>query len=301
MNDYVRIFVPSWRRPTSMTTPALLSTCGVSCTVIVRSTEADAYKMTLRGTGHKLMVIGPDDDLTAAREAARKKLKRGEWCLQMDDNVLGFIQPKTVFYRKNQEIKLEAGETMITRTKWQPTMNVNVSFTEFYELVVSDTLREAEKRGAYLCGFSAHENPAFRGKKYSDVAYVCGKAMLMRNQGLLWKQSTESSGEDYALTAAHLYQNGRVLVNRWGHPLRRHYMPGGCGPYEERLPAMLRAQKELSGRYGDVFGIKNANAPDKKQGELRVRFNTLEQVEAWRSALRAQGVNPNVSAGGKRG
>lgn len=280
----IKVFIPSYRRPHTTTTPALLAACGVRATIIVRSTEADVYHRTL--PEHDLLVVGPKDDLTAAREAARKTLKKGEWCLHMDDNVLGFIQPETKFYRKNNEITPGPGETMITRARWQSTMNMKVDFAAWYALVVEDSLREAEKRGAHLVGFSAHENPAFRSKKYADVGYVCGKTMLMQNTRLPWKQSKESSGEDYALTAAHLYDHGRVLINRWGHPLRRHYMAGGCGPYEERLPAMLRAQTDLTKRYGAVFGIKNADAPEKKQGELRIRFNTLEQVAAWRDGLK---------------
>jgi len=291
----IKVFVPSWRRPTTMTTPSLLAQCGVTCTLVVRKSELKAYQAV--AGKHKLLVIGNNDDLTAAREAARQTLQKGEWCLHMDDNVLGFIQPETKFYARHNEIEPGPGESMITRARWQKTMNVPATFKEFYALSVEDTLRTAEERGAYLCGFSAHENPAFRGRKYSDVGYVCGKAMLMRNQGLPWKQSEKSSGEDYALTAAHLYENGRVLVNKWGHPLRRHYMPGGCGPYLERLPDMLHAQKELTARYGELFGIKNANAPDKKQGELRLRFNSAAQVVMWRLGLGDYDPNYRVVGG----
>jgi hypothetical protein len=267
-----------------MSTPALLDAVGVGYTVIVRKTEYAAY--VAAGTPKKrMMVVGAEHGLNAAREDARKTLAPGEWCLQMDDNVRGFIQPKRTFYKKFNEVPLEPGEQMVTRAKWQATMNEKVDFTAFYNLCVSDTLLTAEKRGAYLCGFSAHDNPAFRFRKFTDVGYVCGKMMLMRNQGLPWNQSTESSGEDYALTAAHLWENGRVLINKWGHPMRQHYQPGGCGPYLERLPAMLRAQTELSQRYGSLFRIKNANAPDKKQGELALRFNSLKQVEEWQAGL----------------
>lgn len=280
----MKIFVPSWRRPDSMTTPSLLQACGITnYKVVVRETEYDAY---LRGGTPKknLLVVGADDGLNAAREATRLLLRKGEWCLQMDDNVLGFVQCQRRFYDRHAEVPLAADETMVTRAKWQTKMNERVDFTGFM-YVVEDTLRECEERGAYLAGFSAHDNPAFRFRKFTDVGYVCGKTMLMRNQGLPWCQSTESSGEDYALTAAHLYDNGRVLINKWAHPMRKHYQPGGCGPYEERLPAMQRAQQELSARYGELFGIKNANNPEKKQGELRIRFNSLEQVEKWRAAL----------------
>lgn len=277
----IKIFIPSWRRPDTMTTPALLG--GLPYKVVVRANEYPAYARTV-GRSH-LMVVGDNDGLNVVRERIRKTLKKGEWSLHMDDNVQGFIQCDRQFYNTNDEVPTLPGERMITRDKWQHWMNVPATFEQFYALAVEDTLREAGLRDVYLCGFSAHENPAFRARKFSAVGYVCGKTMLMRNVGLPWNQSEESSGEDYALTAAHLYDDGAVLINKWGHPLRKHYMPGGCGPYEERLPAMLRAQAELCRRYGALFGIKNANDPDKKQGELRIRFHTVEQVAKWRAAL----------------
>lgn len=293
----IKIFIPSWRRPTTHTTPQLLLESGIKdFKVVVRKNEHKAYLQNLSAAN--LLVIGDNDALNIAREYTRSLCKQGEWCLQMDDNVRGFIQPETKFYRRNQSIEPGPGEAMITRARWQATMNVHVSFKQFYELIVQDTLHVAEERGAWLCGFSAHENPAFRGRKYTDVGYVCGKAMLMRNQGLSWCQSARSSGEDYALTAAHLYENGRVLINKWGHPLRVHYQPGGCGPYLERLPDMAHAQQELTARYGALFGIKNANSPKKKQGELRIRLRTVEQVAAWRAALPA---DPNMRARKKAG
>lgn len=279
-----KIFIPSYNRAGSgvFTTVNLLENAGChDYKVVVRPSQYQDYLRYVKRSN--LLVLPYEGGLNAAREFIRGRLKRGEWSIQFDDNVRGFIQPSKKFYRQNNEIAPGPGESMITRARWQRTMNEHVSWKEFYKLVVLDTLREAEKRGAWLAGFSAHENPAFRARKWTDVGYVCGKMLLMRNQGLRWNQSTESSGEDYALTAAHLYQNGRVLVNKWGHPLRVHYQPGGCGPYEERLPAMQRAQQELTQRYGDLFGVKNANSPEKKQGELRIRFNNLEQVERWRS------------------
>jgi hypothetical protein len=275
-----------------MTTPGLLEKIGITkYQVVVREDEYRAYRQA--GTpAENLMTVAKGYGLNKAREETRWEVRDSEWCLHMDDNVRGFIMPNKKFYKLNDHVPLGPKEKMITRKRWQSTMNEEVDFGKFYDMIILDTLREAQKRGAFLAGFSAHENPAFRAKKFTDVGYVCGKVMLMRNQGLAWNQSSESACEDYALTAAHLYHNGRVLVNKWGYPKRVHYQAGGCGPYEERLPAMRRAQQELIARYGNVFGAKNANNPEKKQGELRIRFNSLEQVEAWRKTFKK---NPNWS------
>ena len=286
----IKIFIPSYNRAGSsvFTTVNLLESAGIhNYQVVVRKSQFTTYAAYI--SKKNLLALPGEGGLNAAREFTRSLLKKNEWSLHMDDNVRGFIMPTKKFYVNNNEVPLGKGETMITRAKWQSTLSVRVDFAQFYSMIVEDTIAKANERGAYLAGFSAHENPAFRGRKFTDVGYVCGKAMLMKNQDLPWFQSTESSGEDYALTAAHLFDNGRVIINKWGHPTRVHYQPGGCGPYEQRLPAMQNAQKELVARYGNLFGVKNANSPEKKQGELRIRFNSLEQVEKWRAEFRHEG------------
>ena len=288
----IKIFIPSYARADTASTPAHLDRVGVDYKIVIREEEYTAYARTF--SKKKLLVVPTDgravsgtyNGLSAVREYTRQTLKTGEWCLHIDDDMLGFVQCDTKFYKKNSRVVLAAGETMITRPKWQKVLSIPTEFDTVYDVVISDTMREAEGRGAHLCGFSAWENPAFRGKKFTDVGYVCGGMMLMRKQlNTPWRQVQESSCEDYALSAAHLYDNGRVLINKWVYPISKIYRPGGCGTYDERLPAMMRAQQDLCERYGALFAIKNEGREDKRQGELRLRFNSLEQVAKWRAEL----------------
>lgn len=288
----IKIFIPSYRRADLVSTPSLLDSVGADYKLVIREEEFGEYSKKF--SKKKLLVIPTDTDcipgtyngLSAAREFTRQTLKRGEWCLHIDDDMLGFVQCDAKFYKKNERILLAEGEQMITRGKWQKVLSVPVDFNAVYDLSIVDTMQEAEKRSAFLCGFSAWENPAFRGKKFSDVGYVCGGMMLMRKQSdTPWRQVEESSCEDYALSAAHLYDNGRVLINKWVYPISKIYRPGGCGTYDERLPSMLKAQHDLCERYGGLFAAKNEGKEDKRQGELRLRFNSLEQIAKWRAAL----------------
>jgi hypothetical protein len=287
----MKIFIPSYNRATLHTTPALLNGyCDYK--VVVRPSQYKEYAKYL--PKRCLLAMPTEGGLNAAREFTRTLLKNGEWCLHIDDDVTGFIRANMQFYRRNTEVVLEPGETMITRKRWQATLCEKVDASDFLKNIVEDSIREADKRGAYLVGFAAHENPAFRARKYTDVGYVCGGMMLMRKQpNLPWSQTPSSPAEDYALTAAHLFENGRVLVNKWGRPCTQMYKAGGCGPYLERLPAMLQAQQQLLQRYGALLGAKNEGREGKRQGELRIRMRTVEQVEQWRAALKARGVDPN--------
>lgn len=283
----MKIFIPSYRRADVASTPALLEASGVTdYKIVIRDTEYKAYLENFKRSN--LMVVGADDHLSRVRELTRKKLRNGEWCLHLNDNIRGFIQCNKTFYKKNSFVPLEEGEKMITRKRWQPIMNEKVSFSEFLNLTILDTVRECEKRGSFIAGFASHENPAFRKQKYTDIGYVNGKALLLRNQGMSWNQSSESAGDDYGLTAAHLYKNGRIMINKWGCALNTHYQKGGTGPYEDRLPSMLRMQEEMIGKWGDLFAIKNEGNEEGRKGELRVRFRSLDQVENWRNNLKVK-------------
>jgi hypothetical protein len=79
-----------------------------------------------------------------------------------------------------------------------------------------------------------------------------------------------------------LFEHGRVLINKWGYPISKIYRPGGCGPYEERLPKMLTERERLLDRYGVLLAVKNSKS---REGELRIRFNSLQQVQTWREGF----------------
>jgi len=83
-----------------------------------------------------------------------------------------------------------------------------------------------------------------------------------------------------------------VLVNNWATPRRHHYMLGGCGTREERLPEMIRTSAELMKRYPGLFREKTTGPKgiESTEGELRLRLHTLEQVAAWRTSF-PKGVN----------
>ena len=289
----MKIFIPSFRRPMALTTPFLLEEDGVTDYVILLRNFAEyrAYSQNPKLRRSSLIVLPEDRPLNAAREYARSLVATGEWVLFCDDNIKGFLMPKLRFYRDYSEVPLKRGEKMVTRLKWQSTLNVRVSFRKFYEEVVLDTIMYAEAQGAQLAGFSPHENPAFRQKKWTNIGYCNGKMFVVQKSPLHWNQCQNigSAGEDYALTAAFLLEHGKVIVNRWGHPERRHYEPGGCGVYRERLSSMIAAQQDLMGRYPGLLCPKHGT----HEGELRLRFHTLEQVEKWRTAMMAAGCDPN--------
>jgi len=284
MSQTIQIFIPSYNRAGKTKTPALLEACDVhNYKIIVRPSQYEAYAQFHDKSN--LIKLDANEGLSYAREFIRRRVKRGEWCLHMDDNVLGFQVPKVSFYRSHDHLDLGQGTWKEKCKRASKIMSRNVDFEEFYNVVIKDTIKEADKRGAALCGFAALSTGAFRLHKWIDVGYVCGKIMLMKNVGFPWRHIKVSVGEDYALTAAHLLKFGRILINKWGWPRRTHYAPGGCGTYEERLPEMIRTSVELMRRYPGLFREKPEDEHSKSKGELRIRFHNLTAVERWRKEM----------------
>jgi hypothetical protein len=283
----IPIFIPSYNRAGNIRTTQLLDRCGVTdYKVVVRPSQYDDYAKHLKR--QNLLALDAEEGLSYAREFIRKRVKRGQWCLHMDDNVRGFGVPDEKFYRTYDSFEQGPGSLTDVNNRWYRTLNSpNKDFIAFYHVVVEDTMREADKRGAVLCGFSALQPAAMRPQKWRDVGYVCGKVMLMKNVRFPWRHISVSTGEDYALTAAHLLEFGRVLINKWGYPKRTHYEPGGCGTYEERLPEMIRTSTELMERYPGLFRWKTRGPKgvEKTEGELRFRLHNLDQVARWREAM----------------
>jgi hypothetical protein len=286
----MKIFVPSYQRSQTATTPVLLEKAGFDFILVLRPSQVAAYRH-FQSRHCKIAVMDTEESINAAREACRSLLAHGEWCLQMDDNIRAFTAAKQHVYDAGKAL-WESGQPNPVpgdRRKFARLLDVPVGFTEFYKRVVVDCVRESETRGSNVCAFSAFENPWFRFKKWHDVAYTQNKCVLLRNVGMSWDQSNGFPAmEEYALLAAHLLRDGRVLVNKWARPIAKHYEQGGIGPYKERLPAKRTACEDIMTRFPGLFR-------QHKDGELLLRWNSVEQVERWREDLTTLGSIPHVT------
>ena len=287
----MKIFIPSYNRPFTATTPGLLDRCAVDYILVLRNKQQVQLYLknpAFRRIKHRITVCDEDGSINVAREACRSLLDYGEWCLQMDDNIRGFSIAELGFYWTVTDLGCHP-----PRSEFDHIMNVMVPFSTFYEQAILDSVSEAERRGSNIVTFAPHENPYFRQKKWRDVGYTMNKCVLLRKTNLRWDQSENHPAmEEYALCAAMHLEYGRVLINNYAHPLAGHYEPGGLGPYDERLPGKIAACKNIMARYPG-FCRNSDKKSGAREGELTVRFRTLEQVERWRQEMRANNVDPN--------
>ena len=284
----IPIFIPSYNRAGNTKTTTQLDACGVTdYKVVVRPSQYDNYAKYHKK--QNLLALDAEEGLSYAREFIRRRVKRGTWCLQMDDGVLGWYVANEEFYNTYDNFEKGPGGLTEINRRWDNIIRGrNTDFITAYRVGIEDTMREADERGATLCGFSAQQSSSMKGQhKWCDIKYVCGKVMLMKNVGFPWRHISVSTGEDYALTAAHLLEFGRVLVNCWITPRRQHYQPGGCGTREERLPEMIRTSKELMRRYPGLWREKTTGPKgiESTEGELRLRLHSVEAVTRWRASF----------------
>jgi len=283
----MKIFIPTFNRPYSTTTPALLDAAGANYILVLRPSQVKSYRANdqFRRNPHcKIAVLDQEFSINYAREACRSMLAPGEWCLQMDDRIRGFTACEPDFYKSNTQLAHEEGGRP-KRAMYDDILNRPVTFAQFYEEIILDSIREAEERGANIVGFSPFDNPAFCYKKWNDVSYTQNKMILLRKTNLSWDQGLPAM-EEYSMLASQLLEYGRVLVNKWARPVAGHYEPGGLGPLIDRLPAKRAACADIQTRWPGLF-------KDQRDGDLVLRWRELDQIERWRAGMRAQGLEPN--------
>ena len=286
----IPIFIPSYNRAGRTKTPAMLDKYGVTnYKVVVRPSQYSDYAQFIKS--QNLLKLDAEEGLPYAREFIRRYVKRDQWCLQFDDNISRISMANEKFYKTYDNYEKGPGSLSQISNRWHHVIcTPSVNFNTVYRVAVEDTMKEADKRGAVLCGFSVLSPPSMRVHKWMDVAFVCGQMMLMKNVGFPWCHivSDTGDGEDFSLTAAHLLKFGRVLVNRWCNPQKTHYTPGGCGTFEERLPTMKRAHAEIMQRYPGLFFEKGRGpkGTERVDGQIRLRLHTLEQIAAWQVSMK---------------
>src|SRR6266849_4137450 len=164
----MKIFIPTYNRPWTATTPDLLDAVGGDYTLIL--CDKEQVRLYLENpkfrARRKRIAVLEGGSINEAREAARGELEYGEWCLQLDDNIRGFTAAESGFYRREQQLTWKDGYRKNTRRLYDHVMNIPVTFAQFYEQVITDSMAEGESRGSNVVAFSAIENPHFRYKKW---------------------------------------------------------------------------------------------------------------------------------------
>lgn len=272
----MKIFICSYNRPGRISVHKLLDADGIDYRIILHDEEQKAaYLKNPSIKPEKLIVANKPPGMTRIRRWVLDTLvEPGEWYLMLDDNITEFQVVKDSHY--GQEL-LPAKESPAF---YKDIFENPVPAKRFMECVEEMRVK-AEEIGAYHCGFASNANFFFRERKWRTVGYVIGKATMTRKSDINYEPGVEAM-DDYLFTAQNLLRFGRVLINNFVLPVKKHYDVGGIGTYEMRLPAKIADGQYLMARFPGLFRyVKKAGKP--LEAELALRFTSEKQVEKWRN------------------
>jgi len=219
-------------------------------------------------------------------------VEEGEWYIRLDDNITHLTMVDDAHYGfSTLDVQGEP-------EKFKDVYNTPTDFSKVYEKIVGMT-KMAERTGANLIGFCSNENFFFRSKKYRDVGYIIGKAVVHRKTDLLIDKNLVST-DDYGYTAQQLYEYGKVLINNYICFHKKHYSPGGIGGrgkkseiYERRKANKIKDVEYLMEEFPALFRYSSKKTGDAK-AEIQIRFTNINQVKKWRAALRYEKTRPKT-------
>lgn len=271
------VYIPSYNRPQTITTHLLFS----NYIIIVHNEEQRQMYIKNQTINPSRIVVS--ETLPGAsinrQWALHNLIQKGEWYVMADDNITRINSVRSDWYTFRT---LNVSDTEI---KWREIYNTETDEARFFE-IAEDTIREADSKNFHHCGFALTDNPFFNGVKFKYSGYVIGKLMVSRN--LLTKTANELFGyvegnvlEDMTATAENLLRWGGVVINSYLKPVSKHYMEGGIGTYEQRLPRKKVSCANLMKRYPGLFDFKEDDKSD-----VRIKLRTPKALNDWRKKMK---------------
>ncbi len=271
------IIIPSKGRAHSLTTPMLLDKYGIDYKIVLHNEDdKKEYLKNTKLNHEKIVVANVPYGMSQIMKYIKSTIEENEWILKLDDNITEFTAVADDYYEKDE---LNVEDKTIN---WDEVYKTKISPTKFLT-IIEKTKEKADEVGAKYVGFATTDNHYFRGKKWREVGYVLGKMTLIKHSDAEFDTNIIAM-DDYGYTADNIEKYGKVLINNYIKSIAGHYVKGGCGTYEERLPAKLKDCEYLMKKYPKLFRYKTKTGCHPK-AELQVCFTNLEQVERWRKGL----------------
>lgn len=271
----MKIFIPSYNRADIISTPRLIN--GLDYTVLLHTEDQRAGYEAAGIPPERIKITNAPVGMVSVRNYILENLvEDGEWFLMLDDNLTEI-----------RGVQGELYDCEVLPVKEKP------EYKKFYDqrldpdkfmLRCVEMINRAEALGAYYCGFASTPNFFFRPRKWVEVGYVIGQATLIKKTEMRFDTNVKSM-DDFEFTAANLKRYGRVLINAWVCPIKKHYQKGGIGTYEARLPLKIADCEYLMKQYPNLFAYK-VKAGCHPKAELALRPKNLNAIEKWRFYMR---------------
>lgn len=274
----IPIIIPSYQRPTTQHTMRLLASAGIPFKVVLHTDkERAAYiEQDITATGNYIVSHAAPGLVNQRNFILDEMAGWGDWIIMLDDNIRRFTAVPDSHYGR-ETLPKEKPILKLYETDCPPGR-----FTELSQ----DMATLADEVGAFHAGYGTTNNAYFRTKKLRYVGLCMGKMTMTRKTWTRYDPNIPIMS-DFDFTGASLLETGRVLINNYIHAVSKHYESGGEGVFSKRIAKKITSAAALVEKYRGLYRYQD-RANSAAGAELRMRFTSLKQVEAWRQSYQVE-------------
>lgn len=276
----MKVFVFTYDRYDSISTPSLLKKDGVEHTVLCHSEESK--KRFIEGglvDPKSIIATGMPKGLANNRNAALDMMDDGEWAVFFVDDLKKVTELQDYDARAGTRL----GITMDNQSHFRGMFQKEIGLKQFMRRA-RETVAACNAVGAKLGGFCGIENPVFRDAKWRFNVLADGRAWVVQKSSLRFDTGAQLI-DDLCWNARNIERFGCVVVNQWVLPDCKRYTSGAYGSIEQRMPQKLAEAAHLVKTYPRLIRYaKKAGWPDGSHVVLR-RTITGKQIQQCERAV----------------
>jgi len=239
----MRVFVFTYDRYDSLTTPLMLDADGVEHTVLCHS-ERDRQRFIDAGRvrAEAIIATGEPKGLANQRNWCLEHCEQDEWTMQFVDDLRSTSEVAD-YETRGQRL----GITIENQKLFKGQMQVPISLTKFMQRA-EEVVDACERVGARLGGFCGIANPVFRDHKWRFNVIVDGRAWVIK-KGALRFDPVAQMVDDVCFTAQNIERYGVVVINQWVLPDCRRYTAGSFQSIDNRMAQKMQEAAHLVATY----------------------------------------------------
>lgn len=243
----MKVFVFTWDRYESLTTPTFLEKEKIPHIILCHSEEQkEKFIKAGRVNPNNIIATKNPKGLTYNRNFALDMMKSGEWAIFFVDDLVRITELDNYDSYKGTSLPI----TIKNSSGWNIRFKKEILIQRFIERA-EESIRFAERFGICLVGFAGFENPLFLTEKWKFNSLADGRAWCVKKTSLRFDENVQMV-DDVNWTALNIKYSG-VLINQWVIPNFRRYTKGGFGSILQRLEQRRLECKYLVNTYPNLI------------------------------------------------
>lgn len=253
----MKVFTFFYDRYTTATSSIVLEQNNIEHYVMMHSEEA--HKKFVEGNTIKGIPIITNNPkgLSYQKNSALEMLEDEEWAVFMSDDFSVIKAFNFDRVRLDDKVEFDIKNQKQFRYDDRPTMEQ--LFNIFPYLI-----KQAERLGIKMIGFSSNENPRNVQRKFGFKGLVDGRLFLVKKSALRFDTNVNTI-DDYYFTLLNIETNGNNLILNWISPEFQRYSSGGVGSKEARKEQRKQDCQYLVSRFPKL--VKFADKAGYEWGE----------------------------------